>query len=375
MPAARGATHNVAIVGAGLISSLHIEAYQKLSPRARIAAIVDVDQDKAEAQRARYGLEARCESDYRRLLDDAAIDLVSVCVPPAAHADVAETLLAAGKHVLLEKPMAPSLAECDRIDQAARRAGRLISVVTQKRFEDEVFHAKTIVERGLIGRVLHGQADSYWWRGDAYYDVPWRGNWKTEGGGCVFIHAVHHLDLLQWFMGMPVSVSAVVANVGHPSSEAEDIAVATLEYPSGVLAQLNASLVHHGERQGLSFQGERASVALPWSVRANASRKDGFPQDAPEVERELGETVEGLEPLRFTGHAGQIADLFDAIEADSQPMCDATQGRNAIELITAIYASAAEKAPVALPLGIDHAFYAPGATQRAMAEFMRGRRA
>lgn len=367
--------HEAAIVGAGLISSLHIEAYEALADRVRLAAVVDTDRQKAGGQVERYGLTARVETDLDAILGDPAIDLVSVCVPPAAHATVASALLRAGKHVLLEKPMAPSLAECDEILAAADSGGVQISVVSQKRFADDVMRAKRLADRGAVGRLLFGRADSFWWRGDAYYEVDWRGRWQTEGGGCVFIHAVHHIDLLLWFMGMPATVTAVVSNVSHPSSDVEDLAIATLCYADGRLAQLTVGLVHHGEKQRICFQGERAGLSVPWEVTANSSDRDGFPEQAAEVEAELAAAAASQPFLAHTGHAGQIVDLLDAIDGNRTPICTGRQGREALELITAIYASAADGRTVDLPLTEEHPFYGAGAWQAAMAGHVARNRA
>jgi predicted dehydrogenase len=187
----------------------------------------------------------------------------------------------------------------------------------------------------------------------------------------VFIHAVHHIDLLLWFMGMPASVTAVVSNVAHPSSDVEDLAIATLRYADGRLAQLTVGLVHHGEKQRLCFQGERAGLSVPWEVSANSPDADGFPEQARDVETELATAAASQPALVHTGHAGQIVDLLDAIDENRAPICTGRQGREALELITAIYASAADSRTVELPLPRNHPFYGAGAWQAAMAEHMK----
>ena len=116
---------------------------------------------------------------------------------------------------------------------------------------------KQVLDSGVIGLVLHGQVDSYWWRGASYYDLWWRGTWEKKRGGCTLDHAVHHIDLFQWMMGEPDEVQAVVANLNHENSEVEDFWTTVVRYNDGRLGQLTASLVHHGEEQRFSVQGEQ----------------------------------------------------------------------------------------------------------------------
>ena len=160
---------------------------------------------------------------------------------------------------------------------AAQASGCLLSVVAQNRFKTPVMKLKQVLDAGLLGRVLHAQVDSFWWRGGNYYDLWWRGTWDKEGGGCTMNHAVHHIDLFQWMMGLPTELLAVNANLNHENSEVEDFSTAVLTYPDGSIGQITASLVHHGEEQQLVFQGERAKVGLPWQVSAMKQQENGFP--------------------------------------------------------------------------------------------------
>ena len=149
------------------------------------------------------------------MLADTTVQLAAVCLPPFVHAPATVDLLDAGVNVLLEKPMAPTLAECDAILAAAGRSGQLLSVVAQNRYKTPMMKLKQVLDSGMIGRILHAQVDSFWWRGSRYYDLWWRGTWAKEGGGCTMNHAVHHIDLFQWMMGMPDEVQAVVTNLNH----------------------------------------------------------------------------------------------------------------------------------------------------------------
>lgn len=348
----------VAVVGTGSIANAHLDAYvNSFKERCQVVALSDIYEDKAVKDKEKYQLDCVVVGDYHELLD-SDIDLVSVCTPPYTHAQIAIDFLRAGKHVLVEKPMASSLEECDRMLEAAAESKRILSVIGQNRFRDPIMKLKRVLETEKLGKIVHAQVDSHWWRGHSYYDLWWRGTWEKEGGGCTLNHAVHHIDMLQWMMGMPAKVHAVASNTSHDNTEVEDISIAILSYDNGSLAQITSSVVHHGEEQQLIFQGEKARISAPWKVYASTSMENGFPTRNAELEKELEDTYNGMADLPYTGHAGQIDDVMKAIENDSlQVLIDGHQGRRTLELITAIYEAAATGMSVNLPLTKDNLFY------------------
>ena len=348
----------VAILGTGAIAKVHVDAYRQFGSRCAIRSLCDIYPEKAQALASDKGLDSgACFDDYRQAIDRPEVDLVSICLPPSVHAETAIFALEAGKHVLLEKPMAPSLEECDAILAAATRSGARLSVVSQNRFQTTMFRLKHVLDSGLAGRLLHAAVNSYWWRGQNYYDLWWRGTWEKEGGGCTLNHAVHHVDLLLWMMGMPRSVSARFANLNHDNSETEDFSTAVLSYKTGALAQLTASLVHHGEEQELIFQCGKARVSFPWKVCSSTPLENGFPKKDIETERLIQEAHDSLQPLTLEGHAGQVGNLLDAIQKDSPLLVDGTAGRNTLELIMGIYKSALSKSETVFPIQKDDPFY------------------
>jgi predicted dehydrogenase len=349
----------VAIVGTGNIARLHAEAYQRFPERCKIVALADIMYpQKAELFMKRHNIkDARLYNSHTLMLADSDIDLVSVCTPPYSHAEIAVDCLNAGRHVLLEKPMAASLEECDDIISAAKKNGRILSSVAQNRFNDSVMNLKKTLDNRLIGRVVHAQVDSFWWRGHSYYDLWWRGLWEKEGGGCTLNHAVHHIDMLCWMLGMPMAVTAVLSNAAHDNSEVEDISVAILQYGGGALAQVTSSVIHHGEEQQIIFQGERARVSAPWKVVASLSMQNGFPERNPALEKEIDDFFSALPSMPYTGHDGQIEDMLTAIETGKEPFISGEQGRATIELISAIYKSGAEHLTVKLPIQKNDPFY------------------
>ena len=347
----------IAILGAGAISDSHIQAYQKFPERCQIAALVDIYADKAQKKAERYGLQAAVFGSYEQALQEAAFDAVSICLPPFEHAPASIAMLNAGKHVLVEKPMATCLEECDAMLAAAQRSGRLLSVVAQNRYKTPLMKLKQVLDSGLLGPIRHAQVESLWWRGQSYYDLWWRGTYEKEGGGCTMNHAVHHIDLFQWMMGMPSELQAVVANINHANSEVEDFSTALLTYPDGRIGQITASLVHHGEDQRFVFQGERAAVYQPWKVFASLPMENGFPAPNPELAAELEQLYAGLPELEHGDHAGQVDNFLAAIEGQDSLLIDGQEGRKTIELVTAIYQSGHTGQRVSLPLGVDSPFY------------------
>lgn len=348
---------NVAIIGTGSIANSHIHAYLKFPERCKIVALADIYPEKAEAANEKHQLNAKVAADYKSLLEDPDIELVSVCTPPYTHAPIAVDFLNAGKHVLVEKPMASSLQECDEMNAAAKASGKKLSVIAQNRFLTPIMKLKQVLDTGLMGKIVHTQVDSFWWRGHSYYDLWWRGTWEKEGGGCTINHAVHHIDMLQWMMGMPAEVQAFMTNTSHDNAEVEDLSIAMLRYENGSLGQITSSVVHHGEEQQLIFQGEKARVSVPWKVKASTSRANGFPQPNPELEEQIQQTYDELDEVEHPGHTGQINDVLSAIEKGGEVLIDGIAGRGTLELITAIYKSASLGEKVNLPLSTQDPFY------------------
>lgn len=348
---------NVAIIGAGAISNAHISAYMKFPERCRIVAVVDVYMEKAQKRIEEYGLhDAVAVADYHELLQND-IDLVSICTPPYTHASIACDFMKAGKHVLVEKPMASSLEEADQMLKAAQDNGTLLSVIAQNRFTTPMMKLKSVLDSRHMGPILHVQVDSYWWRGYSYYDLWWRGTWEKEGGGCTLNHAVHHIDAMLWMMGAPIEVQAMMANTAHDNAEVEDISMAMLRFSQGAVGMITSSVVHHGEEQQLIFQGKEARVSVPWKVVASTSQSNGFPEPNPDLERQLQQQYDALPEVIHSGHAGQVENVLDAIEKGTSLVVDGESGRDTLELIVGIYKSASTGEKVVFPIPSDDTFY------------------
>jgi predicted dehydrogenase len=357
-----GKVLRIGIIGTGGIARAHIDGYGHFAAECEIVALCDIAPGKAAAVGAELGLTAaRAYDSAEDMLAAEGLDLVSIATPPSTHAELTIAALRAGVDVLLEKPMAPSLEECDAMLAAATESGRLLSVVAQNRFRDDMATLKEVLDSGLIGPVSHAQVSSAWWRGTAYYDLHWRGTWESEGGGCTLNHAIHHLDLSSWMLGAPTAVTAVLTNAAHENSEVEDLSVAVLQYDRA-LAEVTSSVVHHGEEQAIVLQGRHARVSQPWKVVADAAQDNGFPLPGGDPDRvaEIEALAAAHTPLEHEGHPGQIGDMLAAVRDRRRPAVDGTDGRRAIELVTAVYVAGIERRTVDLPLSVDDPYYRAG---------------
>lgn len=352
---------NVAIVGTGNIAPFHVNGLLEFSDRCKIVALCDIYPEKAVAMKEKYKLDCEIFDDHKKMLEsDVKIDLVHICTPPYVHAEIAINSMNAGKNVLVEKPMATCLAECDAMLEAEKRNKVVMSCIAQNRFRNAIYKLKKTADSNMAGKIRCAHVNSYWWRGHSYYDLWWRGLWEKEGGGPTLNHAVHHIDMINWIQGeLPEEVTAMLTNVMHDNSEVEDLSIAVLRYKDASLAQVTSSVVHHGEEQNIVLQCADAKISAPWDVKAELSRPNGFPVEGgnKELVEKIDEFYMAIPELKYEGHTGQIEDVLNSLENGSRPLITGIDGRKTIELITAIYKAGCKKEIVKLPLSEDDDFY------------------
>lgn len=357
----------VGILGAGGIARAHAAAYARFPERCRVLAVADIFADKAESFAQQLGPDVAAHARAEEVLARADVDLVSICAPPFEHARLTVAALDAGKHVLVEKPMATSLQECDTMRDAARRSGRALGVVHQNRFRPEFLRCKALLDGGHLGPLDLLGVNCLWWRGPEYYRLWWRGSWDQEGGGALLNHAVHFVDLMVWLAGLPADVSAVVARRAHAGIEVDDLACAVLRFPGGATGQFTGTVDAHLNTDRVEVCGRRAALSVtPWAVRAMVDRGDGFGRPDTEAVAAL-EAVAASVPLpTHAGHAAQIDLMLQALERGAPVPVSGEDGRRALEVITAMYAAAASGQPCALPVVAEHPCYSTVGLRAAM---------
>jgi predicted dehydrogenase len=272
---------------------------------------------------------------------------VCVCVPRGRHAAVGGPAARAGKHLVVEKPIDVTLAAADRLIEAARAAGVALTVISQHRFDPGLIELKRLLGDGALGRLVLAEACTKWYRTQAYYDsAGWRGTWAMDGGS-LMNQGIHYVDLLRWCMGPVAEVTAVCATQAH-QIEAEDTALAIVRFGSGAVGTiLSSTAAYPGFPQRLEITGTDGTVIVE---DGRIVRRAFGPQaGASEPEGSAG-TGAAADPaaIDVASHAAQIADLLAAVEEGRAPAVDGQAGRDALEIVRAVYESARTGAPVGL---------------------------
>jgi predicted dehydrogenase len=330
-------TIRVAVVGTGGIADLaHVPAIRAQGDRVQLVAAVDVDADRLAAFCERHDIPAGYAT-VDAMLDAQRPDLVHVCTPPAVHVDQVVRCLDAGAWVLVEKPPCLSLAEFDRIAAAERPGGPYAGVVFQHRFGSGARHLKQLVDAGTLGRPLVALCQTTWYRDHAYYDVPWRGDWDTEGGGPTMGHGIHQMDLLLAILGEWTEVRAMAGRLDR-DVRTEDVSMAVVRFASGAMASVVNSVLSPREVSYLRFDFADGTVELTHLY--GYDNADWRYTPAPHVT--------GTSPWHppdgpRSSHAAQLPAVLDAMERGERPP---VRGRETMELVTALYRSAFTGQPV-----------------------------
>ena len=343
------ARRRVAIVGAG-IGREHLRGYLAVSDRFEVATLCDIDTDRARtvlAEEAPHG-GIGVEGELERVLEDRAIDLVDICLPPHLHAEAATAAMRAGKHVVCEKPLVPSLAEADALLAVAGETGRMLVPVFQYRYGPATAKLRALIEAGLAGRPQVASLETHWDRRADYYAVPWRGTWAGENGGAVLGHAIHNHDLLRVFMGPVASVLAHVATRVN-AIEVEDCAAIAFRMENGSLATSSITLGAATDTTRLRLCFEHLSVESGASPYRPAEDEWRFVARDAAMQAEVDAVVAGVGVVR-SGFAGFFEAVADALDGKGGSEVTAEDGRASIELVAAIYQSARGGNSVALPL-------------------------
>jgi predicted dehydrogenase len=332
----------------------HVQALTELAEWFEVVAVCDLDTNKAQAVANEFGV-AGVYTDYAELCRRDDLDVIDLATPPFLHYAQILQGLAAGKHIICEKPLVSSLKEIDELKLAQEKAGRILMPIFQYRFGHGLQKLKLLREQGLTGPAYLSTVETAWRRRADYYSVPWRGKWQTEIGGTLTGHALHTHDMLTYILGPAKTVFARMNTRVNPV-QVEDCASVSLEMADGSLASLSATVgsAEQISRHRFCFGNLTAeSNTRPYS---NSGDPWIFTGDSPEWQARIEEALAQFKLLP-EGKGGQFYRFAVAFHNGTTLPVTLEDARNSLELLTAIYYSAYTGQNVALPIANDHPFY------------------
>jgi len=355
-------TIKTGIIGCGVIAPSHIDSYAMVEG-VEVVALCDPREDRRASMRERYPeLRAAEFASHTELLEHGEVDAVSLCTDHATHEALFLDCLAAGKHILCEKPLTLSEASLGRMVEAARGApGQVTAGIFQHRFDPVYGVLRELIKEGKIGRLLNILGEHQCERTKAYYAADsWRGNWKGEGGSLLINQSIHFIDLLQWVGGGVASVMAHTANLVHEGViETEDTAALAMRLRNGALATfLSTSGSHRVWESRYHFMGTKGSIRIANDKLLEVSHRDDAIREELEsrlngLREETG--VQGAKAYYGTGHPAQVRDFIQSIREGRQPYVTIPAAAEAVSVVLSAYASARTGEPVQPGRFIDQA--------------------
>lgn len=339
------------LIGTGVGATFQAQAMSMVAEEgvAKFMAVASFHEEKARSFASRWGI-GSWYTDHRELLRRGDVEAVIICTPHYLHAPMAIEAMEAGKHVLVDKPMAISLKEADEMISASRRGRVKLGVILQGRFDPTAQRLRKAIDDGRLGKLILGEAIVEWFRAKEYYaSSPWRGRWATEGGGALINQAIHTIDLLQWYMGPAEYLWAQTDTAIH-EIEVEDTAVAIIRFRNRALGVIQGTTsLYPGFPTRLEIHGSKGTVTIEgeglkrWSVIGEEEVFEGAPKKGLE-------TWARPEAAPAINHASVIRDFATSIIEDREPYINGLEGRKPLEIILAIYRSSKTSKPVSLPL-------------------------
>ena len=343
-----------ALIGCGRIATNHVKAVA--NNHLEFVAACDIVPQNIEMLLAKHGIENDMSIaryvDYKKMIDEHPdLELVAIATPSGLHAEIALYCINQGINVIIEKPMAMSMADADEIVRRSAENGVTVCACHQNRFNVAVQKTRKALETGRFGELSHGSIHVRWNRNKEYYEqAPWRGTW-AEDGGCLMNQCIHGVDLLRWMMGDEVdTVYGVTRQQQHHYLEAEDVGMAVITFKNGTIATIEGTtnVYPRNLEETLYLFGETGTVKLGGKSTNNIDVWDFA--DETEEDKAYKGLVEQTSNIYGNGHTSLYADVIDAIKTGRKPYVDAVSGRNALETILAIYKSMKIGEPVKLPL-------------------------
>lgn len=342
-----------ALIGCGRISTNHIKAV--LNNGLELAAVCDVVPEHMEALLAKHELQnddkIKRYTDYQKMIEEIHPELVSIATESGLHAEIALFCIDHGIHVIIEKPMAMNMRDADEIIRRSEEKGVKVAACHQNRFNIAVQKMRKALEEGRFGKLSHGSVHVRWNRNEGYYtQAPWRGTWAQDGG-CLMNQCIHGIDLLRWTFGDEVEeVYGQTRQQFHDYLEAEDIGMAVVKFKNGAIATIEGTTNVYPQNleETLYVFGENGTVKIGGKSTNNIDVWDF--KDETETDLQNKGLEEATSNVYGNGHTSLFADMIEAIQNDRKPYVDAVAGRNALEMILAIYKSQKTGQPVKLPL-------------------------
>ena len=342
-----------ALIGCGRIAVNHMKA--AINNELEIVAVCDVLEEKMEELLAKYGLEKdesiKRYTDYKKMVEEMQPELASIATESGLHAEIALYCIEKGVNLIIEKPMAMSIEDANKIIDLAEEKNVKVSACHQNRFNVAIQKLRKAVESGRFGELSHGSIHVRWNRNAGYYEqAPWRGTWEQDGGA-LMNQCIHGIDLLRWMMGDEIEeIYGATRQQFHDYLEAEDVGMAVIKFKNGAIGTIEGTtnVFPKNLEETLYIFGENGTVKIGGTSTNNIDVWDFA------VETEEDQENKGLEEetsnVYGNGHTSLFADVMDAIENDRKPYVDAVAGRNALEVVLSIYKSQKTAAPVKFPL-------------------------
>ena len=343
-----------AIIGCGRIATNHVKAV--LNNGLEFVAACDLDLDNIEKLLAKHDLQSdgriKRYTDYKEMIsDNPEIELIAIATSSGAHAEIALYCIDHGINVIIEKPMAMNMKDAEEIVNRSIRNKVKVCACHQNRFNLAVQQVRKAVESERLGKISHGSIHVRWNRGKDYYlQAPWRGTW-AEDGGCLMNQCIHSIDMLRWMMGDDVvSIYGQIRQQQHDYLEAEDVGLAIVTFANGAVATIEGTTNVYPQNleETLYMFGDKGTVKLGGKSMNNIDVWDFA--DSNEDDTSVRELKEATVNVYGNGHTPLYADMIDAISNDRAPYIDAVAGRNALEMVLAIYKSMKTGEVVKFPL-------------------------
>lgn len=342
-----------ALIGCGRIATNHIKAV--LNNKLELVAVCDIEESQMENLLAKHDLQNDASikryTDYKKMIEENELTLVSIATESGIHAEIALYCIDHGINVIIEKPMAMNMKDADEIVRRSAEKNVKVSACHQNRFNIAVQEMRKALEAGRFGKLSHGSIHVRWNRNQDYYtQAPWRGTWEKDGGA-LMNQCIHGIDLLRWTFGDEVEeVYGQTRQQFHHYLEAEDIGMAVVKFKSGAIATIEGTTNVYPQNleETLYVFGENGTVKIGGKSTNNIDVWN-FADENDEDQKNKG-LEEATSNVYGNGHTSLFADMMDAIEKDRKPYVDAVAGRNALEMILAIYKSQKTGQPVRLPL-------------------------